>query len=184
MEGKDKFQLSTNTAFYLLKHFTEITSVEQHELCNAGKLLSEINQKLKFVGSKFNHQNISGYYHLLELINTKNANMIIQQSNGRKAYIYEFDMIIGTDSIFPILALTEYQKSQIEKVERDGVFIRTFKGEALHTKQLVLIAEGSLVITCYPGTFAPPLPNNSMENELLRECNEFWDNHLFVITEK
>jgi hypothetical protein len=46
MEAKGKFQISLDSAFYLLKHFDGITIEELQELEKAGKLIRSISTAL------------------------------------------------------------------------------------------------------------------------------------------
>ncbi len=181
MEAKDKFQISLDSAFYLLKHFDGITIEELEELEKAGKLIDDINKQFRVIGSKFDSAHISGYRELLELINTNEPTDVIEQINGRKAFIFNFNHEIGTDFIQNTRALSTLQKSQIITDNRLGYSIRCIKMKAQHTKQLVVVTEGLNLITSYPGTYAPPLPKDTMDAALFEQCSRFWENHVFII---
>jgi hypothetical protein len=61
MEAKGKFQISLDSAFYLLKHFDGITIEELQELEKAGKLIRSISTALSKIknGDPINFDQIS-----------------------------------------------------------------------------------------------------------------------------
>ena len=180
MEAEEKFQISNDIAYYLLKHFESITLEEHQELEKAHKRSRQINRQFSTIGSKFKRDRISGYRQLLDIINSNEPDEVIMQNNGRKAHIFKFDFDIGTDHIQKISALTTPQKSQIITENRVGYIIRTIKIEAPSTKQLVVISDGLNVITAYPGTYGPPLPIETMDAALFEQCSRFWEEHVFI----
>jgi len=180
MEAKEKFQINSDIAYYLLKHFDSITFEEHQELEKAQRRSRQINRQFSIIGSKFKSDRISGYRQLLDIINSNEPAEVIMQNNGRKANIFKFDFDIGTDHIQNVSALTELEKSQIITENRVGYIIRTIKIEAPSTKQLVVISDGLNVITAYPGTYGPPLPIETMDAALFEQCSQFWEEHVFI----
>ena len=87
MEAKGKFQISLESAFYLLKHFDGITIEELQELEKAGKLIDDIKKQFSVIGSKFHSAHISGYRQLLELINTTKSPTSLQSGTQSDSFL-------------------------------------------------------------------------------------------------
>jgi hypothetical protein len=172
--------MTTEQAFYLLKHFTEVDQITIGKLIDVGYSTSDINKQLELVGSKFFSSFCQSPCDLEARISTGRLIHRIEQSNGRIARVYEFDEIIGTEQIINI---TSIDSSSIFTLERNGMNIQSISLKELPTtnKLVTVSSETEKWITAFPGNYAPAFPSTWMSIEEHGYATEFWENHVFVV---
>lgn len=178
MEGAKT--LSPAQAFYLLRHLITLDFEVRSAFQQNGFLCSAVDEQLHTPGSKFLPTFCSNPWKLPEILRARAPQQIIQQANGRTAQVYRFEERIGTDQI---IALDETNRQETHRIIRNGLPVRAIHARALPlTNSLVLILslEGNW-ITAFPGTYAPPLPQNGMSEALYQEATDFWEKHAFVV---
>ena len=100
--------------------------------------------------------------------------------DGRIRISLTFPREIGVSNVVSIDVLTDEEKEQIEIIDRNGKMVRSVKTDRViptNECQIILSSDWHL-ITMFPGEMAPPLPNSPDIHD------EYWDNHVFIITTK
>ena len=172
--------MTTEQAFYLLKHFTEVDQNTLEKLIDVGYSTSDINKQLELVGSKFFSTFCQSPCDLEARILKGRLIHRIEQSNDRIARVYEFDEIIGTEQIINISSV---DSGSIFTLERNGINIQSISLKELPTtsKLVMVSSETEKWITAFPGNYAPAFPSTWMSFEEHVYATEFWENHVFVV---
>jgi hypothetical protein len=180
MEKKIAFELSQKSALYLCKHFIKLSSFEQTQLEKSFSF-DQINCLTKEIGSKFFSEFTDGPFSLISALNKISPYKVNFQTNGREAYIFQFEQNIGISNVVKLSQIHKKHQEKLKKTLRGDYEVWAFKtNEKIETNQIVLISEGNKVITCFPGLFAPPLPTKEMHETIRKESLEFWNTHAFI----
>lgn len=100
--------------------------------------------------------------------------------DGRFRISLTFPDEIGVSNVVNIKELTDEEKKRIEIIDRNGKMVRSVKTDRIiptHDCQIILSSDWHL-ITMFPGEMAPPLPDSPDIHD------EYWDNHVFIVTTK
>lgn len=172
--------MTSEQAFYLLKHFNEIDQKTFAQFLEFGYSEDQINGQLQLIGSKFLASFCQSPFELAKLIGQIEPLEQIIQSNGRIASVYQFDMEVGTEQIVDRKTVDQ---NAIFRLDRNGVFIDAIHLETLPiTNYLTVVRsnEGAW-ITAFPGNYAPAFPSSWMSSEELNIATQFWQNHVFIV---
>jgi hypothetical protein len=172
--------MTNEQAFYLLKHFTEIDLKTQNQFLEFGYSEKEINEQLHLIGSKFMASFCQHPFELENLSGQMDPREQIVQSNGRIAYVYQFEKKIGTDQVIEKETILP---SEIIQLERNGITIEAVERKELpSTNHLVVVksTQGAW-ITAFPGKYAPAFPSSWMTKEEFTFATHFWQNHVFIV---
>jgi hypothetical protein len=175
--------ISIEKAFYLLKHFENISSTDFNFFKSLGKNEMEIKSQLLVRGSKFYSEFCDSPFKLEKILNNKFPQSIIHQKNNRSAYIFDFENPIGFDSIIHYNELSEMQKKNIKTEIRSEFKISIVLRESGNSTNTIVLIKDDITdnwITCFPGKFAPAFPNSNMEEKEKKYCKEFWESHFFL----
>ena len=103
-------EISIVQAFYLLKHFHEIKPSDRIKYVGIGKSDIEIQAQENTVGSKFVSSFCDSPFQIGKKIKLGKLIETIEQSNGRKAEVFEFTQITGEQNVVSISELNEAEK--------------------------------------------------------------------------
>ena len=181
MEKTKVIEISIDQAFYLLKHFHEIKPSDRIKYVGIGKSNIEIQAQVNTVGSKFDPSFCDSPFQIGEKIKLGKLIETIEQSNGRKAELFEFTQITGEQNVVSISELNETEKSYIQAEKRGGFEVKVFTTERqFYTNKLTVISSASNeLITCFPGGYAPAFVSDWMSDREKTLSKSFWDQHLF-----
>ena len=181
MEKSKVTEISIDQAFYLLKHFHGIKPTDRIKWFGIGKNAIEIQAQVNTVGSKFESSFCDSPFKIGEKIKLGKLIETIEQSNGRKAEVFEFTQITGEENIVPIFELSETEKLHIHAEKRGDFEAKVFTTERkFYTHKLTVISSASNeLITCFPGGYAPAFVSDWMSDREKTLSKSFWDQHLF-----
>jgi hypothetical protein len=178
--------------FHVLKHFISIDESYRKNLALTGKyVLTEIDEKLQMIGSKFNPSFSSSPEGLIERIRTRSHYSITRfiHDEGRLEVQFlfkkrKYPQGIGWDNLVPLEQVRDM--SDIFTQTKDHFPMLCIKGIPPATWILNLVAysagEEVFINTCFPGRYAPPLPDSSVQLPVLfQESVAFWENHVFIV---
>lgn len=171
--------MTTEQAFYLLKHFNVIDADAVKLFLTHGFKEEEINGQLQTIGSKFLDSFCQNPFDLITLLKKGRPIEQIIQSNARIATVYEFEELIGTEQV---IAMANINPVDIIQMDRNGRTINAVQLKALpSTNQLVVVKTlDDIWITAFPGNYAPAFPSDWMNHTEKISSSLFWENHLFV----
>jgi hypothetical protein len=172
--------MTIEQAFYLLKHFTEIDFIARNQFLEFGYSEEEINAQLQVIGSKFTASFCQHPFELEGLLSQIEPREQIVQSNGRTAYVYQFEKKIGTDHI---IEKEQIAPIEIIQLDRNGSIIEAVEQKELpKTNHLVVVKSNQGAwITAFPGKYAPAFPSSWMTKEEFTFATHFWHNHVFIV---
>ena len=181
MEKTKVIEISIVQAFYLLKHFHGIKPTDQIKWFGIGKNNIEIQAQVNTVGSKFVSSFCDSPFQIGERIKLGKLIETIEQSNGRKAEVFEFTQITGEQNVISISELNETEKSYIQAEERGDFEVKVFTTERqFYTNKLTVISSASNeLITCFPGGYVPAFVSDWMSDREKTLSKMFWEQHLF-----
>jgi len=177
--------------FHLIRHFSKI-SLQYHQcLETLGFTQEEILNELNLPASKLFSNFAQDIESLLNRIKSELVRQtIIYQEIEKKIEIkLQFSYCIGENNLVEISDLSDDEKLQIRQKNRgqnnDVVinYLQTTKKFPTCQLNIVLIkTEGSFVLlTVFPGMYAPPFPNIEYQNcKQYNQNKDFWDNVVFV----
>lgn len=187
---KEKIEVTVGTKFHMVRHFTEISSNYISDLTHNGYNLENISGQLKLPSSRFypefansideiinklylfgfsTHQSINGNNVLLCSVPSS------KYSNG-----------IGTNVVIEKRFLQNSHLSSLYLENNRGYPIHHLKLTSLPSTNkfyviLKPIATSNILITAFPGTFALPIPDKSMNKIVYKKCKLFWDQHVMLV---
>lgn len=118
---------------------------------------------------------------------------------GRIVYAVQTDRPIGTDAVMPLSSLTDDAKGMVFSMPRDigtdsernipAVLIDEKDMPKTNVSHVVYGPYGPTgnagIYTMMFGDEAMPFPNKERQSpEMMKQCQEYWDNHVFLVTEK
>ena len=182
---------SAETLLHLCRHFSSLPPEEIQSLQDKGFTLQEIQKEFSLPGSKFHNPPFSGLNALVQFIQynwssrldlSEKKDILTSTWNLSKA---EYPQGIGTDGIVAIQSLNVEEKNKIYHKDRKGTIVNAYPTQqVVISHSLVLISKISekdlSCITIYPGTYAPPFPDPSMEADYYNLCKEFWNKHALI----
>lgn len=184
MEEQKGLILKDERAFYLVKHFEEIDKKGMIHFQNLGYSITEINQSLKTVGSKFYSGFCNNPFDLIQKISHYLPMEVIEQSNGSRALLYKIPFTggIGSNTIINLKDITLTDKGRIQKVIRNGFYVNVLERNFYDfTNQLVVICNSfNEVITVFPVVYAPAFPAQLIDKDEINKSILFWENHTFI----
>ena len=155
-----KYQISPTRIDYVKKHFEGYT----------------------VVGSCFYPNVFQNPFELMNYINSRIPNQIIQQENQTQAHLFKAEFAVGTCALSDLNSL---KNPDIQYETRDGMSTRFAWVDALpETSHFCVIVEGSHspfeIITLFPGEYAPPFPHAKQSEKASIVSMEFWEKHVLV----
>ena len=119
---------------------------------------------------------------LMNYINSRIPDQIIQQENQTQAHLFKAEFAIGTCALSDLNAL---KNPEIQLEIRDGISTRFAWVDALpETNHFCVIVEESHspfeIITLFPGEYAPPFPHANQSEKAHAESKGFWEKHVLV----
>ena len=175
--------MKVQRAFYLLKHFSNISSLAEERFLLDGYKKTDIRSQLTFLGSKFSSSFCDSPFDLPDLLKESNPTKQFLQQNGRAVKIYAFDRPVGNDTIAHKSFIESSSTGELMQEIRNNYSVQTFIcSELPATNTLVLIEDPATNewVSCFPGKYAPPFPSNGMNPKSFLDAKEFWDNHVFL----
>lgn len=118
---------------------------------------------------------------------------------GRVVYAVKTDRPIGTDAIIPTSSLTEEAKNKIFTMPRDigteaeiNVSVAVIEEKDMPKTNVAHVIYGPYgptgnagIYTMIFGDEGMPFPNKDRQSpEMLKQCQEYWNNHIFLVTPK
>ena len=192
-------QLINNPALqvHLLSHFIDIDQAFVKQLIQHGMLKEDIQSRLKLPGSKFfpefakNPEQLAG--RIAHGLINYTWQFISKGSGPARDLIIRFPATecpkgIGTDNIIPVSKLDAGQMKQIKTEIRGEFHVKVLRKKPLSTWQMNIAFESTgyiqaKVSTVFPGTWAPPLPDEGQEPAIYKNSKAFWENHVYLIPE-
>jgi hypothetical protein len=171
--------MSPQQAFYLLKHFLNLEDEIYKEFEQHGINKSQILNQFEIIGSKFHSTFCQNPFQIINEIKKGILINEIHQSNGRTAFVYKYEMSIGTQQI---TSIENCSGMKIEEELRGLQRIKVVKMRSLPETNyctLVLDLENQF-ITAFPGSYAPAFPSDWMTTKEFEEANSYWENHVFI----
>ena len=104
----------------------------------------------------------------------------IPDEDGRIRISLVFPEVIGESNVVNIDELTQEERDKINIVDRQGRLVRSVKtNRVIPTRECqIVLSPNNHLITMFPGKKAPSLPPSPDIHD------EFWDNHVFIESEK
>ena len=104
----------------------------------------------------------------------------IPDEDGRIRISLVFPEVIGESNVVNIDELTQEERDKIKIVDRQGRLVRSVKTDrVIPTRECqIVLSPNNHLITMFPGKKAPSLPPSPDIHD------EFWDNHVFIESEK
>ncbi len=172
--------MTAKEAFYLLKHFTTVDHKFVELLNKQGYSEKSVKSQLKTAGSKFFFSFCQNPFQLESLLEKGALSQEINQSNERKAKVYQYSHSIGTEQIINRSLITA---NEIQTIKRDSFSIPIINLEILpETDKIVIVRSfNEDWITAFPGDYAPAFPSAWMNSKELELASEFWKNHVFIL---
>ncbi len=181
---------SEQVLLHLCRHFKNLPAEEISKLLNLQIKMSEIEDELKLVGSKFYDPPFKGVYsligyveknwHIKNVISFENDILICSFSFSRT----EFSKGIGNDGLVSLSSLDENELSKVYKKDRKTFVVNAYPtSQIFPTWDLIVISKSNPIpeiLTIYPGTYAPPFPMDTMNKEFFQICDEFWKMHALI----
>ena len=191
LPGFSKIKFEPERQFHVLKHFVSIEENYRKELVLTGVYTgADIDKRLVMTGSKF----LPGFADtppgvMKKIRSDRGFKMVsIRKDNDRMEVEIlfpgsEYPGGIGLDCLLSFDQVKNRRK--MYRMENDHFPLWCIKGSPVPTWTLNLVlfkTGGELhVSTCFPGKYAPPLPDKEEQSgELYRECVAFWENHVFI----
>jgi len=171
--------MSPQQAFYLLKHFLKLEEEIYKEFEQHGINKSQILNQFQIIGSKFHSTFCQNPFQIINEIKKGRLINEIHQSNGRTAFVYKYELSIGTHQI---TSIENCSGMKIEEELRGLQRIKVVKMRSLPETNyctLVLDLENQF-ITAFPGSYAPAFPSDWMTTKEFEEANSYWENHVFI----
>jgi hypothetical protein len=155
-----KYQISPTRIDYVKKHFEGST----------------------VVGSCFYPNVFQNPLELMNYINLRIPDQIIQQENQMQAHLFKAEFAFGTCALSDLNSLKD---PDIQLETRDGISIRFAWVDALpETSHFCVIVKGAHspfeIITLFPGEYAPPFPHSKQSEKANADSKKFWEKHLLV----
>lgn len=187
------FYLTTRLQYHILRHFMDPGEEYVAELAKSLEYSpDEIRMQLSLSGSKFQAGFARNPLELWEIIKAEaqQSNFILRTVFHRGIYTFNFNREkytggIGTLGISKISDLTESEKLTLEVEIRGGFPVKTVSIEKLRLtwelQLVVLLSDDPFITTIFPGIYAPPFPDRSVQDEEeSHTCEEFWRDHALV----
>ena len=119
---------------------------------------------------------------LMNYINSRIPDQIIQQENQTQAHLFKAEFAIGTCALSDLNTL---KNPEIQLEIRDGISTRFAWVDALpETNHFCVIVEGSHspfeIITLFPGEYAPPFPHANQSEKAHAKSKGFWEKYILV----
>jgi hypothetical protein len=119
---------------------------------------------------------------LMNYINSRIPDQIIQQENQTQAHLFIAEFAIGTCALTDLNAL---KNPDIQLENRDGISIRfAWVDDLPKTNQFCAIVEGNNssfeIITLFPGDYAPTFPHAKQSEKAHNDSTKFWEKHVLV----
>ena len=155
-----RYQISPKRIDYVKKHFEGST----------------------VVGSCFYSNVFQDSLELMNYINSRIPDQIIQQENQTQAHLFNAEFAIGTCALSDLNALKNYD---LQFEIRDVIStLFAWVDDLPETNQFCVIVEGNHspfeIITFFPGEYAPPFPHANQSEKAHVESTEFWGKHVLV----
>ena len=155
-----KYRISPKRIEYVKKHFEGST----------------------IAGSCFYSNVFQDSLELMNYINSRIPDIIIQQENQTQAHLFKAEFAIGTCALSNLNTL---KNPDIQLETRNGISTRFAWVDALpETNHFCVIVEGSHspfeIITLFPGEYAPPFPHANQSEKANKESTKFWEKHVLV----
>ena len=176
--------------FHILKHFVTIDETYRNLLLMNGFSQDYIDQQLKTVGSVFDKSFSNNPQELLRtLINNKQFITSINETEFTKEIQFDVESIyddgVGFDNLISLAELTSNQKNTVYKRKiGDELFFHIsthFKRTNIVNMIVAKLEKGYSIITIFPGTYAPPFPNEKKQNKIEYKISiDFWNKHAFI----
>jgi len=179
--------------FHVLKHFSEINhKYRQYLIKNSEYSDDDIDNRLKEKGSRFFKSFTSDPLHLLNMVidRFKSDGFVFEWMGDRceVKLIFSKELIpegIGEDCVIHIDKLSEEMKHQLEGMEYETLQKVQIIGHPRKTWTINLIIKKienqPVIITIFPGIYAPLLPNlEEQTEEEYRKSIEFWSKHVLI----
>jgi hypothetical protein len=179
--------------FHVLKHFGEVDSKYRKYLIeNSEYSEEEIDNQIKEKGSMFFKSFVNDPLHLLDVVIKKfrsdgvEAKWMKHRCEIRLSFEKEhFPEGIGEDHIIHIDKLPDEIKNQLPDLHYETLQKLQFIGHHKKTWTVNLIIkkieDKPVIITIFPGIYAPLLPNHEEQTEEeYHKSMEFWSKHLLI----
>ena len=179
--------------FHVLKHFNEVDhKYRQYLIQNSEYSEEEINNQIKDKGSIFYKSFVNDPLHLLDVvINKYRSDGVEAKWMGHKCEILltfdkkHFPGGIGEDHIIHINRLPDEIRNQLPDLTYDTLqnlqYIGYPKITWIVNVIIKKIEDQSVIITIFPGIYAPLLPNHEEQTEEeYRKSMEFWSQHVLI----
>ncbi len=179
--------------FHVLKHFGEVDhTYRQYLISHSDYSEEDIMNQLKEHGSQFYKSFASDPLHLLDLVKNKfrqdgdEAKWIRDRCEVRLNFSkVNFPEGVGEDHIIHIDKLPDEKKNQLPDLEYETLQKIQFSGHPKKTWTVNMIIkkveENPVIITIFPGIYAPLLPNSEEQTEEeYRKSTEFWSKHVLI----
>lgn len=152
-------------------------------VANLAHLSSHFGPK-KQSGSYFNADQFESPQDIIAYINQNKPQAVFLQSNGREAHLFELaeNKIVGYQGLANINALGN---TKIETEWRNGFKVRSARVKSLlpSSSFCVIIEKNNaenVVITMFPGIYAPPFPYSEQSEVDYNNCKLFWNNYVLL----
>jgi len=187
----DNINITDERKFHLIRHFSKI-SLQYHQYLEAlGYTQEEILNELNLSASKLFADFAQDIESLLNKIKLELVNQTItyQEIEHKIEIQLQFPYYIGENNLVEISDLSDDEKLQIKQKYRgknNDVIINYLQTtKKFTTRQLNIVLnknEASFVLlTIFPGMYAPPFPNIEYQNRQNYDQNkDFWDKAVFV----
>jgi hypothetical protein len=181
---------TTQVLQHLCRHFAFLPESDISKLIKLGIENSKIEQDLKLVGSKFYSAPFPGIFSLTEYIDKNwdekkiisyDQKFLVSQFTFKKS---EYPNGIGNDGLISFDSLDANEISKVYKKKRESSIVNAYPtSNKFPTWEFIVVSQTQPtheIITIYPGTYAPPLPMDTMSPEVFKVCDEFWKVHALI----
>ena len=185
-----KISYTITSELHMVRHFEQVSDSLAKRFTEAGFTEKEWRPHLSSPGSRFFSSFARELSELFQQIQRgsisetmgANGNQVIEVVFSEN----DFPQGVGTQGILPLKELKVDETVNIYIQTNRGVPLKHLTVKVLpatNTATVILRPEKghSLFITAFPGPPAMPLPAAGMNKELYAACEQFWDQHVFLV---
>jgi len=183
--------------FHLLRHFSRTDAVYLETFVRqSGYSKEEISAQFAFSGSKFYIDFADNPLKLFEIISgcLEKGSFSRSESGIRNIYTFHFDRSnypdgIGSCNLVPLNELSAEEKGLMRYEKRGHLHMTIISGvqprPAWEMHMVMIKGITPAITTIFPGTYAPPLPDATLQNKKEYSFNKsFWENHGLIVLQQ
>ncbi len=184
------FEFGPMRQYHTLKHFAAIDDQFVKTFLHQFRDIHGIEDRLKKNVSKFSREFADNPFTIIDRISKTDTYVVeFSRESGDRIEVgmkfsessfpggVGFDSLVSLDDISPVDAGRVFMEDGVQYIHLPG-------GSLINWRMNLILGRlnGKVeVITFFPGTYAPPLPDNEFQSEEeLRQSRQFWKEHAVV----